>query len=108
MSKRKRASLGKTTADSKADDTTDDAAEKDDMVHVTSDMLAGSPHIFAGKKTEPAPEADEEAPAGLEESVDEPVEEPGEANAASTTLSPEPEPAAPAEAPVSPSPSPPP
>ena len=39
---------------------TDDASVKDDMVHVTSDMLSGSPDIFAGKKgdraTEPEPE----------------------------------------------------
>ena len=60
MSKRKR----KTPAESDAD-ASDDSAPKDDMVHVTSDMLAGSPDIFAGKKTEPAPEA-EEAPAALD------------------------------------------
>ncbi|TMD72202.1 MAG: hypothetical protein E6I82_08230 [Chloroflexi bacterium] len=60
MSKRKR----KTPAESDAD-ASDDSAPKDDMVHVTSDMLAGSPDIFAGKKTEPAPEA-EEAPAAVD------------------------------------------
>jgi hypothetical protein len=34
------------------DESTDDASTKDDMVHVTSDMLAGSPDVFAGKKGE--------------------------------------------------------
>ena len=99
MSKRKRASLGKTTADSTADEPTDDATVKDDMVHVTSDMLAGSPDIFAGKKGESAPEAD--APA-------EPAEErmePAEASA-SPSPEPEPEPERPAETPISPTPPP--
>ena len=94
MSKRKR----KTPAESDAD-ASDDSAPKDDMVHVTSDMLAGSPDIFAGKKTEPAPKG-EEAPAAVDERV-EPVEEPVEATAASTTLGPEPEPEPPAETPIS-------
>jgi hypothetical protein len=31
------------------------------MVHVTSDMLAGSPDIFVGKKTEAASEETEQA-----------------------------------------------
>jgi uncharacterized membrane protein HdeD (DUF308 family) len=97
MSKRKRAS-GKTTSDTSADEPTDDAATKDDMVHVTPDMLAGSPDIFAGKKTEPAPA--EQSPAEVEEPV-EPTE-------ASTTLSPEPEPEPPDTTPVTPAPSPPP
>ena len=32
------------------DESTDDASVKDDMVHVTPDLLAGSPDIFASKK----------------------------------------------------------
>ena len=57
MSKRKRAPK---PAD---DDATDDAAAKDDMVHVTPDMLAGGPDIFTAKKTEPETPAEPEAPA---------------------------------------------
>lgn len=57
MSKRKRSSTPE------PDEPTDDASVKDDMVHVTSDMLSGSPDIFAGKKadraTEPEPEPHE-------------------------------------------------
>ena len=49
MSKRKRAS------NPEPDDSADDTAQKDDMVHVTSDLLAGSPDIFAGKKSEEEP-----------------------------------------------------
>src|SRR6266852_1864477 len=52
MSKRKRASKPD------PDESPDDASAKDDMVHVSSDMLAGSPDVFSAKKTEtePAPE----------------------------------------------------
>jgi uncharacterized membrane protein YhhN len=60
MSKRKRASLGKTPAgaDQKssgegAAPTADDAAAKDDMAHVSPDLLAGSPDIFAPKWNDP-------------------------------------------------------
>jgi hypothetical protein len=58
MSKRKRASLGKTSsgADQPARET-DDAAVKEDMAHVSADVLAGSPNIFApkwGSEDEPA------------------------------------------------------
>jgi hypothetical protein len=55
MSKRKRA-----PKQQPADDSTDDASMKDDMVHVTPDLLAGGPDIFAAKKTADAP-ADESA-----------------------------------------------
>ena len=50
MSKRKRASLGKTStgADQPASET-EDAAVKEDMAHVSPDVLAGSPNIFAPK-----------------------------------------------------------
>ena len=56
MSKRKRAPK---PAD---DDATDDAAAKDDMVHVTPDMLAGGPDMFASRKTEPEKPAEPETP----------------------------------------------
>jgi hypothetical protein len=60
MSKRKRASLDKTAAgeseqkigDEGAASAADDAA-KDDMVHVSPDVLAGSPDIFAPKWSDP-------------------------------------------------------
>src|SRR5947208_4903645 len=86
MSKRKRASLGRTpatpTPGSGPEDSADDAAVKDDMVHVTPDLLAGSPDIFAGKKTEPSEVAEPEA----EVSVPEVVSEHIEPTEASTTL----------------------
>lgn len=97
MSKRKRA--GKPV-----DESADDAAEKEDMVHVTPDMLAGSPDVFAGKKTdrvvaEPAPAASDEAEAGQAAA---PVGEAPEPTEASTTLSPESSGAAASAEPVSP------
>jgi hypothetical protein len=57
MSKRKRASLGKTStgADQPASEestSADDAAVKEDMAHVSPDLLAGSPDIFAPKWTD--------------------------------------------------------
>jgi len=55
MTKRKRASLGKTpdpSSTAAGDEGADDASVKDDMVHVTPDLLAGGPDIFAGKKAE--------------------------------------------------------
>ena len=58
MSKRKRASLGKTPSDAgnpPAEDSTDDASVKEDMVHVTPDLLAGSPDIFAASKGSGSP-----------------------------------------------------
>jgi hypothetical protein len=72
MSKRKRASSGKTPAgtdqNAAAEDATasaDDTAVKEDMAHVSPDMLAGSPDIFASKPAAPAPgpEAPAEPPA---------------------------------------------
>ncbi|HVS47322.1 MAG TPA: hypothetical protein VHJ99_00280 [Candidatus Dormibacteraeota bacterium] len=48
MSKRKRASPGKTGADKPAGEP-DDSAPKEDMAHVSPDLLAGSPDIFAPK-----------------------------------------------------------
>jgi len=103
MSKRKRAPRPA------PDESTDDASVKEDMVHVTPDLLAGSPDIFATKK--PAGEEVEttETPKASEapETVSEPIEpeatattEPTEAG---TTLTPEP-PASPAPEPVTPPP----
>jgi hypothetical protein len=73
MSKRKRSSTPE------PDEPTDDASVKDDMVHVTSDMLSGSPDIFAGKKTESEPAAEPEP---------EPEEAPVEPIEASSTMAP--------------------
>jgi hypothetical protein len=59
MSKRKRASLGKTSTGvdkpASAEDTTsaEEPAAKEDMAHVSPDMLSGSPDIFAPKWTDP-------------------------------------------------------
>jgi hypothetical protein len=100
MSKRKRASLGKTStgADQPATET-DDASAKEDMAHVSPDLLAGSPNIFApkwGSEDEPAkveapsavtePVAAEAPPAAVEAPVEkaEP-EEPASPTTAMTT-----------------------
>jgi hypothetical protein len=99
MSKRKR-----TAKSSAPEESTDDAAVKDDMVHVKPDLLAGSPDIFAAKK----PEAESSAPTEPEAEPEPPVEpepiepEPAEA---STTMTSE---AAPAPAFEPPSTTPPP
>lgn len=104
MSKRKRASLGKTPSPpsgSDVDDSTDDAAAKEDMAHVSPDLLAGSPDIFAGKKVEAG-----EEPEAVSEPAEEPAPieaEPAEASTTttetgSTLTPPEPEPPAPTEA----------
>src|SRR5438128_12548878 len=71
MSKRKRSSTPE------PDEPTDDASVKDDMVHVTSDMLSGSPDSFAGKKSESEPAAEPEP---------KPEEAPVEPTEARTTL----------------------
>jgi len=70
MSKRKRASLGKSTtgADQPAGET-EDAAVKEDMAHVTPDVLAGSPNIFAPKWGSDEPPAKAESPAAVTEPV---------------------------------------
>jgi len=81
MSKRKRASLGKTStgadkpAGAEDKSAADDAAVKEDMAHVRPDMLAGSPDIFAPKWTDPP------APPASADVVTEPVvaEQPSDA-----------------------------
>jgi hypothetical protein len=113
MSKRKRASKPA------PDESGDDASAKDDMVHVTPDLLAGSPDIFASKKKpaeveapsvgddrgtvtetiEPETSVEPPADAPVEAKVEvpeEPIEEPAAMTAAepAPTLAPE-EPAAP-------------
>jgi hypothetical protein len=102
MSKRKRAPKPA------PDESTDDASVKEDMVHVTPDLLAGSPDIFASKKPgdEVEPSETPEA-AELAEPVSQPIQpeataelEPTETG---TALTPEP-PTAPAPEPVTPPP----
>src|SRR5947207_16021519 len=96
------------------DESTDDAAPKDDMVHVTSDLLAGGPDIFAAKKStaEPAvaaaePELEPEAPMpAFESEAAEPPAQATEPTEASTTLAPE-EPLASTSEPPPPPPAPP-
>src|ERR1700686_3605966 len=67
MSKRKRASLGKTStgadkpASEEASTPAEDAAAKEDMAHVSPDMLAGSPDIFAPKWTDDSPKGEPES-----------------------------------------------
>jgi hypothetical protein len=105
MSKRKRASLGKTSTGADqpagAEDTgsADESAVKEDMAHVRPDILAGSPDIFAPKWTD-RPAAPEPAEAVTEpdmaekpsEAVERPSEslEPAGEEAAGPVLAPEP------------------
>ena len=74
MSKRKRA-----PKQPAPEDASDEAAAKDDMVHVTSDMLAGGPEIFAAKKPDPATPVEPEtevAASPFEEAAEPPAPEP--------------------------------
>ena len=112
MSKRKRAS--KPPADD-ASDAGDDAAAKDDMVHVTPDLLAGGPEIFAGKKPDaetPAEPATEVAASPFEEAAAPPAPEPPAAEPAAevepTEASSAPTLEAPAAVETQPAPTPPP
>jgi hypothetical protein len=82
MSKRKRASPGKTPSGANQPGSEpDDAAAKEDMAHVSPDMLAGSPNIFAPKWGTEDPPAKEDAPPAVTESVDEAPPEAPEAPA---------------------------
>jgi hypothetical protein len=68
MTKRKRAPKPA------ADEPSDDASVKDDMVHVTPDLLSGSPDIFAEKKADAeASEPAEPAPVPAEPVAEEPA-----------------------------------
>lgn len=107
MSKRKRKTAAESGSVPDVGESSDDAAVKDDMVHVTPDLLAGSPDIFASKKTPPD---DTEEPQAAETS-DEPAppsepSEPAEAAEPGVALSSEPvaemEPAKPASPPPPP------
>jgi hypothetical protein len=103
MSKRKRAPKPA------PDESTDDASVKADMVHVTPDLLAGSPDIFASKKEggEEAETTETPEAAGPPETVSEPIEpeaaETNEPAEAGTAVTPEPPPA-PAPEPLTPPP----
>ncbi|HEY0830282.1 MAG TPA: hypothetical protein VGE99_04005 [Candidatus Dormibacteraeota bacterium] len=102
MSKRKRAPKPA------PDESTDDASVKEDMVHVTPDLLAGSPDIFASKPggveadTTETPET-AEAPETVAEPTEPEAAGPNEATQAASTVTPEPPPA-PAPEPVTPPP----
>jgi hypothetical protein len=84
MSKRKRAPKPA------SDETTDDASVKDDMVHVTPDLLAGSPDIFADKKVDDVEAESSDTPDAASEPM---VEE-----TSAETTSPEPDQPQPSEA----------
>jgi hypothetical protein len=91
------------------DESSDDASVKDDMVHVTPDLLAGSPDIFASKKEggEEAETTETPEAAGAPETAPEPIEpeaaETDEPAQAAATVPPEPSPA-PAPQPMTPPP----
>lgn len=105
MSKRKR--IPKSTDDSVQDppqgEATDDASVKDDMVHVSPDLLAGSPDVFAPRKgagrAASEPMASETPDAVTEPIVEEsptapdppPAATPEEPTDTFTTMTPEPE-----------------
>jgi hypothetical protein len=103
MSKRKRASLGKTTPASEQQSAGDESSEgaREDMVHVTPDLLAGSPDIFSAKSKGATTPPAEPEPAASEtpETVSEPMETEPAAEAArpSETMAAAEETAAPAE-----------
>jgi hypothetical protein len=88
MSKRKRATPGKTPASSTpspaGDESTDDAAAKDDMVHVTPDLLSGGPDIWSADKDVEARSAEAPEPVAPEPVAPEPPVE-AEPSEASTT-----------------------
>jgi hypothetical protein len=80
MSKRKRVSKSSTGGDAPADESATSAADdapKADMAHVTRDLLAGSPDIFAPKWTEestPAPASEVVTGAPTAEALTDPIE----------------------------------
>ena len=108
MSKRKRVTKPSTAADSPAEESTTSAAEdapKEDMAHVSRDLLSGSPDIFAPKwSDEPAaaPSAEAVAEPPVVESAAEPVE--SAVTPAETTAEPDPPPAPPISATPAPPP----
>ena len=97
MGKRKRVSLGKTSAgeteqkpgDEAATSAADDAAAKEDMAHVSPDVLAGSPDIFAPKWNDPPPAESAEVvtePAASDPAPPKSIEEPTETAEPSTPI----------------------
>jgi hypothetical protein len=75
MSKRKRASLGKTTPGSEHNPATEETSDeaKADMVHVTPDLLSGGPDIFSSRGKEEAAPIEPEAgepPATVSEPIE--------------------------------------
>lgn len=89
MSKRKRAPKDP------ADESSDDTSVKEDMVHVTSDLLSGSPDIFAAKKAGDAPAEPAESEASEPAAVEPPSEPEPETETAVASAAPEPPPAEP-------------
>jgi len=77
MSKRKRATPGKTSGSpdqAPQNEETDDTAPIEDMAHVSPDILAGSPDIFASKPADPASGIESEPSAGdLPPTTSEPI-----------------------------------
>jgi hypothetical protein len=114
MSKRKRVPSNKTPATpaegTSGEEPTEDAAVKDDMVHVTPDLLAGGPDIWAEKNAEassteePAAAAPEELPAATSEPAAPEPPADTQPTEASTALTPEAGPGLAPEAPASPPP----
>src|ERR1700675_4350082 len=102
MSKRKRVSKSSTGADQPAgDESTPSAADdapKEDMAHVSPDVLSGSPDIFAPKWT------DEPAAASAPEAVTEPVAAEAAAEPVDSVATPVESVATPAETPSEPAP----
>lgn len=99
MTKRKRASLGKTSPEAgqkaapEATDAADDASVKEDMAHVSPDLLAGSPDIFVPKPpdTPAAGEAEGQPPVVSEPvAAEETAEAAPEVSDASSESTPEP------------------
>ncbi len=113
MTKRKRASTGKTPAGAEskpagdeAAASADDASVKEDMAHVSPDMLAGSPDIFASKPSAQAPEQDAaEEPAAAARGAGTPTDSPAteavpESTEAAVASEPVEAPSAPVESPA--------
>ena len=102
MSKRKRVTRSSTGADQPAgDESTASAADdapKEDMAHVSPDVLSGSPDIFAPKWT------DEPAAASAPEAVTEPVAAEAAAEPVDSVATPVESVATPAETPAEPAP----
>ncbi|HSP09561.1 MAG TPA: hypothetical protein VLU92_08205 [Candidatus Dormibacteraeota bacterium] len=109
MSKRKRVTPGKTsdgTDQTPLGEATDETAPKDDMAHVSPDILAGSPDVFASKPSDPDKSAaseptNAELPAGASKPITSedmaltPVEPPTADAVATTEAEPAPAPAEP-------------